>query len=179
VLEIGCGHGELATALAATGHEMVAIDPEAPPGPIFVRAKLEEFRSERRFDAAVASLSLHHVADLDAAVDRIVGLLEPAGRLVVDELAWERYDDRSARWLSERGGSEASVSEWQEEHADLHRGTALLSALERRFNTGRLEWLPYLARMERLGAEAEGEEARAIAAGELDPCGFRWVGRRA
>jgi 2-polyprenyl-3-methyl-5-hydroxy-6-metoxy-1,4-benzoquinol methylase len=32
VLEIGCGEGELATALAAAGHEVVAIDPEAPTG---------------------------------------------------------------------------------------------------------------------------------------------------
>jgi 2-polyprenyl-3-methyl-5-hydroxy-6-metoxy-1,4-benzoquinol methylase len=172
VLEIGCGRGELAAALAAAGHEVVAIDPEAPAGPLFVRVKLEDFRSETRFDAAVASLALHHVAELDAAVERIAGLLEPAGRLVLDEFAWERCDDRAASWLGE------PLSEWREEHADLHTGAALLHALERRFDRIHLEWIPYLARMEG-DVEAEADEARAIAEGALDPIGFRWVGRRA
>jgi SAM-dependent methyltransferase len=172
VLEVGCGRGELATALAAAGHEVVAIDPKAPSGPIFVRVTLEDFHPRTRFDAAVASLSLHHVADLDGAVDRIAGLLEPAGRLVLDEFAWERYDDRAASWLGE------SLSDWREEHDGLHTGAALLSALERRFDRIHLEWIPYLARMEG-DAEAEAEEARAIAEGALDPIGFRWIGRRA
>jgi ubiquinone/menaquinone biosynthesis C-methylase UbiE len=69
---------------------VVAIDPEAPSGPIFVRVKLEDFRAAMPFDAVVASLSLHHIAALDAALDRIAGLLEPEGRLLVDEFAWER-----------------------------------------------------------------------------------------
>ena len=103
MLEVGCGRGELATALAAAGHEVTAIDPKAPPGPIFVRVTLEDFHPDRHFDAVVASLSLHHVADLEGAVDRIAGLLEPADRLVLDEFAGERYDDRAARWLGSAG----------------------------------------------------------------------------
>jgi SAM-dependent methyltransferase len=149
----------------------VAIDPRAPTGPIFVRATLEDFHPKTRFDAGVASLSLHHVEDLGAAVEKIAGLLEPAGRLVLDEFAWERYDERAARWLGE------PMAEWREEHDGLHTGAALLGALERRFDRIRLEWVPYLARMEG-DAEAEADEARAIAEGELDPIGFRWIGRR-
>jgi SAM-dependent methyltransferase len=172
VLEVGCGRGELATALAAAGHEVVAIDPKAPSGPIFVRVTLEDFEAATPFDAVVASLSLHHVADLEAAVDRIAGLLEPSGRLVLDEFAWERYDDRAAKWLGE------PVSEWRQEHDGLHTGAALLRALERRFDRIHLEWVPYLARMEG-EVEAEADEARAIAQGALDPLGFRWIGRPA
>ena len=71
VLEVGCGDGKLALALAAVGHDVVAIDPEAPSGGIFRQVTLEEFEASAPFDAAVASLSLHHVADLEAAVDKV------------------------------------------------------------------------------------------------------------
>src|SRR5438876_5175622 len=83
VLEIGCGEGELATALAAAGHEVVAIDPEAPTGAIFRRVSLEEFESSARFDAVVASLSLHHIPDLEAAADKVAGMLVPEGCFLV------------------------------------------------------------------------------------------------
>ena len=35
VLEIGCGEGELARAVARLGYEIIAIDPQAPDGEIF------------------------------------------------------------------------------------------------------------------------------------------------
>jgi 2-polyprenyl-3-methyl-5-hydroxy-6-metoxy-1,4-benzoquinol methylase len=68
VLEIGCGDGQAALALAASGHEVTAIDPVAPEGPIFERVTLEEYIPAARFDAVVASRSLHHVPDLALAV---------------------------------------------------------------------------------------------------------------
>src|SRR5919202_5559733 len=59
VLEVGCGSGELARALADAGHDVTAIDPEAPEGPLFRRVTLEAFDDPRPFDAVVASRSLH------------------------------------------------------------------------------------------------------------------------
>jgi SAM-dependent methyltransferase len=180
VLEIGCGEGELARALSAAGHDVVAIDPDAPAGAIFRRVTLEEFEASARFDAAVASLSLHHVADLEAAVDKVAGLLVPEGTFVVNEFAWERLDGRAAGWAAERLGdvdAPAVEAQWEREHRDLHTGGAVLAALERRFDRLRFDRVPYIARMlRRPGAEAD--EARAIAAGRLDPVGFRWIGRR-
>ena len=32
VLEVGCGHGALAYAMARLGHDVLAIDPRAPEG---------------------------------------------------------------------------------------------------------------------------------------------------
>ena len=61
VLEVGCGTGELALALAARGHDVVAIDPEAPSGPLFRQVRLEDYREPGLFRAVVASRSLHHI----------------------------------------------------------------------------------------------------------------------
>jgi SAM-dependent methyltransferase len=180
VLEIGCGDGELALALAAAGHDVVAIDPEAPAGAVFRRVTLEEFEASAPFDAAVASLSLHHVADLEAAVDRVAALLVPERTFVVNEFAWERLDGRAAGWAAERLGdvdAPAVEAQWEREHRELHTGRAVLAALERRFDRLSFDWGPYIARMLRL-PEAEADEARAIAAGTLAPVGFRWIGRR-
>jgi 2-polyprenyl-3-methyl-5-hydroxy-6-metoxy-1,4-benzoquinol methylase len=79
VLEVGCGEGELALALARVGHSVTAIDPRAPEGPIFRRVGIEEFTDPGRFDHVVASLSLHHVEDLGMALDNIADLLRAGG----------------------------------------------------------------------------------------------------
>src|SRR5574340_490303 len=81
LLEVGCGDGRLALALAADGYDMVAIDPEAPEGEIFRRLSLEELDEPGAFDAAVASLSLHHVQDLESAATSLAALLRPEGTL--------------------------------------------------------------------------------------------------
>ena len=179
VLEVGCGDGELALALAAAGHDVVAIDPEAPLGAIFRRLTLEELPPSAPFDAVVASFSLHHIADIEAAADKVAAMLVPEGRFVVNEFAWERLDGRAAGWVAGLLGGVSVpdlAGKWEEEHRDLHTGAAVLDALERRFDRLRLEWVPYIARMLRR-PELEADEARAIAAGTLDPVGFRWSGR--
>jgi 2-polyprenyl-3-methyl-5-hydroxy-6-metoxy-1,4-benzoquinol methylase len=35
VLEVGCGHGDLARTVSESGYEVVAIDPDAPEGELF------------------------------------------------------------------------------------------------------------------------------------------------
>ena len=98
VLEVGCGRGELTTALAVAGYDVLGIDPLAPPGDRFRRVRLEDLDpSDGGFDAVVASHSLHHVRDLDQALDRIVALLQPAGLLVLDEQGWDLADEDDAR----------------------------------------------------------------------------------
>ena len=127
VLEIGCGQGDLARAMAAAEYEVVAIDPEAPDGPIFRRTTLEAFDDLGPFDAVVASRSLHHVHDLGAALDKLVRLLN--GPLILNEFAWDRR--------------EPMTPEWEEEHAGLHGYGVMRAELDARFEERFFEWRPY------------------------------------
>jgi SAM-dependent methyltransferase len=179
VLEIGCGDGKVALALAANGHDVTAIDPVAPDGPIFERVTLEEFAPAQPFDVAVASRSLHHVADLALAVDKIAQL---APLLVVDEFAWDRFDKRTAAWyLAHLDDSSISVQQclrdWNEEHAGLHGNEALRTGFDRRFRERHFAWRPYLYRYAEVRAD-EASEQEVIDAGGINALGFRYVGLR-
>lgn len=129
VLEVGCGEGELARALAAEGYDVVAIDPEASDGPIFRRTTVEAFDEPGSFDAVVASLSLHHVHDLGGVLDKLVRLLADGGPLILNEHAWDRL--------------EPMTPEWEEEHAGLHGYGAMRAEVDARFEERFFEWRPY------------------------------------
>jgi SAM-dependent methyltransferase len=178
LLEIGCGAGELARALAAARYDVTAVDPDAPEGPIFKQMRFEDLPERSRFDAVVASRSLHHIADLSAAVDKIARLLEPGGVLVLDEFAWDRLDDATAAWLYERGRPGEFGrwrDDWRDEHEGLHGYEAMRRELDRRFDERMLAWVPYLYRYEETDITPV-EEQILIEAGRIRPIGFRYVG---
>jgi SAM-dependent methyltransferase len=184
-LEIGCGPGDLARALAAADYDVTAIDPDAPPGPLFRRVRLEEFDEPGPFAAAVAQVALHHIEGLRAAVDKIADRLEPDGVLVLDEFARDRFDDRTARWYYEQRQERAALDldfedwlrAWRAEHADIHPATAIRAELERRFAERVFTWGPYLYRYH-LDEALEPLERRLIETGSIQATGFRYVGER-
>jgi SAM-dependent methyltransferase len=192
VLEVGCGDGDLARELDAAGYEVVAIDPDAPSGSIFRAVKLEDFDGSDPFDGVVASLSLHHIHDLGAAVDKIATLLEPGGLLVLNEWDRERFQGRTARWyfhqrqaLAALGREDAEIEptfdewwpEWRDRRSDVHPYAAMRPEIDRRFSERLFEWVAYLYGY-RLGGEVEPLERALIATGEIDAVGFRYVGER-
>jgi SAM-dependent methyltransferase len=154
--------------------------------------RLEHFESSGRFDAVVASLSLHHIEDLGAAADKIADLLEPGGLLVLNEWDRGRFQGRTARWyyhqrqaLAALGRGQAEIEptfeewwdEWTERRSDVHPYAVMRPELERRFAERLLEWVPYLYGY-RLGGELELLERVLIDSGEIDAVGFRYVGMR-
>jgi SAM-dependent methyltransferase len=191
VLEVGCGEGELARAVADAGWDVLAIDPAAPDGPIFRRLKLEDVDEPESFDAVVAVRSLHHVTDLEAALDRVKELLRAGGVLVLDEFAWDRLTGPTAEWfygqqrvLAAAGrlpDAPATLEEccrdWEDEHVGLHGYEAMHAALGERFRERSFEWLPYLYRYLD-GVTGETLERTLIEADAIQATGFRYVGVR-
>ena len=186
VLEVGCGEGDLARALDAAGYDVVAVDPAAPEGPIFRRIKLEDVDDDERFDAVVASRSLHHMSSLDENLAKVATLLGGDGPFVVDEFAWDLLDGPTAEWYDAqrsvllaagRHPSGPSADEWRDHHEGfgVHRRDALVEALDRRFTRVAYEEIPYLWRY--LGGPRSAElEESLVEAGAIRALGFRFVG---
>ena len=196
VLEIGCGPvGDLTFALAAAGYEIVAVDPVAPVGPLFRRIPFEDFTEPRRFDAVVASLSMHHIADLPRTAAAISSLLGPGGRFIVEE--WDRdrlLDDATARWYFHQRQAAVATSlptgdaplpahyeewrrSWIADHGDLHGYTVMRDQLMAPFRERFFTWRPYLYRYG-LHESLEPLERALIEEGAIQATGFRWVGER-
>jgi SAM-dependent methyltransferase len=175
VLEVGAGGGALARILVADGHDVTAIDPEAPDGPPFRRERVEE-HDGAGYDVVVAARSLHHVDDLDAVVAKIARI---GRRFVLAEFARERLDAAAAAWLDARRAAlpdphGVPAAEWLERIRHLHSGDAMRAALDRHFVEREFAWTPYLSFY--LRDPDESAEQRAIEGGEIAAIGFRYVG---
>jgi SAM-dependent methyltransferase len=197
VLEVGCGPlGGFVPALREDGYQALGVDPEAPEGSDFQRIEVEGYDPPWPVDCVVASLSLHHVADLDVALDRLKDLLVPAGVLVVLEWAWERFDETTTRWCFARLAPPAPGAEpgWLHKHQQrwsasgqswdgylrdwateegLHPGEQILRGLETRFTREHAADAPYL--FADLADTSETEEQAAIDAGQIRPVGIRYT----
>jgi SAM-dependent methyltransferase len=113
VLEIGCGPlGGFVPALGRDGYDAVGIDPEAPEGPVYHRARFEQYQAPQPVECVVACISLHHVADLGDVLDRVTAALALDGAVVVVEWAWERFDEATARWCFARLAPPAPAAGW-------------------------------------------------------------------
>jgi SAM-dependent methyltransferase len=200
VLEVGCGaRGGFVPALGHAGYRAVGVDPEAPEGPDYRRIELERYQPPQPVDAVVASLALHHVADLDQALDRLADLLVPGGVLVVVEWAWERLDEATARWGLARLTPPAPGAEpgWLHRHQErwsasgqswdrylrdwagregVHPAELVVAGLDAQFTRRFHAEHPYL--FSGLPATTEAEEQAAIDAGLIRAVGTRYAATR-
>lgn len=107
VLEVGCGRGDVAAALAGAGHQVTAIDPALPADVMavrnvrFERVAIEDFTDPVKYDAVAFTASLHHIAALGPALDRAAALLATGGVLAIDEFDLQAADDVTAQWYFE------------------------------------------------------------------------------
>jgi SAM-dependent methyltransferase len=178
VLEVGAGDGELAAVLASAGYDMVAIDPAAEIPAVRPVALHQLDEPPASFDAAVAVVSLHHVEPLDESCRRLAEMVRPGGVLAIDEIDFDQFDDRAARWWLDHSGHDADPAEMVEgtrEH--MHSLVRLRAALDPWFALGEPVPGPYLYRWDLPPGLREPEE-QLIAAGELPAVGARLVGVR-
>ena len=90
VLDVGCGAGDNSRAMAAQGLAVTAISPDAEqgkflqdiPGVDFVRTKIEEFVTDKRFDLILMS-ECQNYFDRDLALAKCCEVLEPGGHLLI------------------------------------------------------------------------------------------------
>ena len=190
VLDIGCGQGELTTALHVAGYEPLGIDPIAPQSDLFRRVLLEDLDpGEGPFDAAVAVQSLHHMRHLGGNLDRLVALLRPGGLLVLSEFGWDLADEATLDWLwnhrraiASAGTGDAPVSfeemreDWEAEHVGVHPFEAIRAEVEARFEERAFEPEPFLYRKLRGAAPTEVLEQALIDSGAIRALGFRYAG---
>jgi SAM-dependent methyltransferase len=188
VLDVGCGQGELTTALVAAGYDALGIDPLAPLGDRFRRIRVEDLDEPDAYDAVVAARSLHPIRDLGHALDRVSILLRPGGPLIVDEIGWDLIDEPTLDWLhgqrralasAGRGEAPASLEalreEWEADHLGVHGFDALRQGLNERFEEREFVWTPFLFRL--LGGVAtEVLEQALIDANAIRALGFRYTG---
>ena len=95
LLDVGCGPGAMAAALAGHGARMTGIDPGAAaiaaardraPDCTFEAGSAESLPfADGAFDGAVILNALHHVPDPRAALDEAARVVVPGGRIVVVE----------------------------------------------------------------------------------------------
>ena len=155
VLDVGCGTGDLAARIAASGAAVVGID--ASPAMIesakakhpaldFRVARAESFALEQQADAAFSNAALHWVTDARGAAVCMYNAVKPGGRLVaefggkgnveafavtIEETLAERGIDGKSRnpWYFPSVGEYSSLLEsvgWDVAYAELYdRPTAL------------------------------------------------------
>ncbi|WP_199443471.1 methyltransferase domain-containing protein [Umezawaea beigongshangensis] len=205
VLEAGCGRGALAAALIDLGYEVTGVDRDAEVaaaaearGVPVVRADVRDVSGE--YDVVLFTRSLHHAEDLDGILGHATTLLAGGGQIVVEEFAWERVDHAAADFLHDSRAllvaaglldaetpSGDLVEAWAADHASLHRGSAMLAALDRagadlttvptavlwRLLDGRGgAWTEPATRVPDVLDALRRAEERRIAAGTLPPVGL-------
>jgi SAM-dependent methyltransferase len=200
VLEIGCGpQGGFVPALHAAGYAVEGVDPQAPEEPRYRQVGFEEYRPPGPVDVVVACTSLHHVADLDQALDGIRDVLAPGGWVIVVEWARERFDEPTAQWCFAHLASaiDPAGEGWLHRHRDrwtesglpwpeyvrswadeegLHAGERILTGLDARLHRRMCERGQYF--FADLAETAEADERSAIDTGTIQANGIRYVGQR-
>jgi hypothetical protein len=168
--------------LASAGYEVLAIDPNAPDGPLYSRVTIEELDDPGPFDAVVAGRVLHHVRPLGPALDKLAAL---APQLILDEFAWNHMDEPTIDWYASqhrvlvaagrKPRGPADLAEWRARHSDLHPYETLRAELDARYDERHFEWHPYFYRWLD-GPVTESLERALIAAGAIRSIGYRYAG---
>ncbi len=160
ILEVGCGEGELARNLLDVGFEVVAVDDDldavtaARQLGVTVHHGVWPELDVSGFDAVLFTRSLHHVRSLRRAVEQAQVVLNPAGRVIVEDFRYTDLDkgtimwfagmvrllmatgviDCRDDWLTPFSEAKDPVSLWRTNHGhDLHSADAIHGVLREVF----------------------------------------------
>lgn len=174
IIEVGCGAGHVAAQLSRDGYSVVGIDSD--PGAVSrarqigvdaIHACWPNFDCGL-VDAVIFTRSLHHLSPLQAAVTKIGKVLKPAGRLLVEDFAFDEAEPSAINWLVDIVGSpkgrgmisrtpdefvtnlsDADDAEraWREDHDhNLHTASDMALSIEQEFTLCDTQQVPYLYR---------------------------------
>ncbi|SFQ63852.1 Methyltransferase domain-containing protein [Amycolatopsis arida] len=149
VLEVGCGRGALAAALADLGYKVTGVDRDAEMaaaarerGVPVIQADVHDVYGE--YDVVLFTRSLHHAESLDDILAHAATLLTPDGQVIIEEFAWEQVDHTGAHFLYDNRAmlvatglldaelpSGDLLDAWVGGHDFLHQGSAMIAALSR------------------------------------------------
>ena len=202
ILEIGCGEGALAAALQAQGRDVTAIDSDAAcvqaARAAGVDARMMQWPApiDGPFDAVLFTRSLHHISPLDDAIAAAARQLVAGGRIIVEDFRAEGGGERDRRWFGDAIARRrddgtltpeafaavfAKVAPQDEQHAhELNGSAAIERALARHGAVTAADAAYYFRYAEPVltstaAATLLEEELAAIASGEINPLGRRFV----
>ena len=174
ILEIGCGDGHVAIALAKRNYVVVGVesDPAAVlrarrSGADVILGAWPKVNVEP-VNAVVFTRSLHHISPLPEAISRIREILLPQGAVLVEDFAFDAISPQAITWLlgivaSPRGralishdsnslvtkllNADDPVGAWRQDHDhDLHSFEGMTQAIAKHFVVRDINHVPYLYR---------------------------------
>lgn len=118
ILEVGCGRGYLSLELARRGHDVLGVDINEETIRLAYRTmnsdpyksgrgrleyEVSDFavwnNTDRKFDLVIFNRALHHIPQPAKALEKARSLLDPEGRTICVEYAYDQFDHRSATWF--------------------------------------------------------------------------------
>jgi SAM-dependent methyltransferase len=186
IVEVGCGNGYLCLELARDGHDVIGIDvsPDiievaerssaAHPPPLgfgslrYLCADVNTWQArEASFDCVIFNRSLHHLSALQETMAQVQRLLKPGGRIILQDYAFDRFDEQTACWLyqmqcllflsgrydadpatlpEEAASIEALRTTWLTRASEHHlnRFEEMMSVLHGACHERLFAWVPYL-----------------------------------
>jgi 2-polyprenyl-3-methyl-5-hydroxy-6-metoxy-1,4-benzoquinol methylase len=184
LLEVGCGKGHLAAALASKGLYVRGVDVSEEAiaetrarGIDCIQADFLAYE-DKPFDILLFARSLHHISPVDLTVEKAAALLMLNGVLLVEDFGADRADAAALSWLAQKKSKAMSVGlcqntdrhqeatsgsleKWKSYYYEKHRiadSQIMLKAVQRVFSDVQVETAPYLYRylLDIVGSGAAG-----------------------